>query len=55
MLKQRVFAFLSVVVFLSSGCGKASGSQAAGVVEEYVRALAGKDAARLAALSCAEW
>jgi|YelNatPaOPRAMG01_1025707.scaffolds.fasta_scaffold111570_3 hypothetical protein len=56
VLKQRVFALvITFLVLLGSGCTQAGGSRAAQAAEDYLRALAAKDADRIAALSCAQW
>ena len=54
MRNTIIAAMLGLSVFLSA-CGAASSTGAVEAVEGYVNALANKDEAALASLSCADW
>jgi hypothetical protein len=47
---------LALLMLTLSACSSSgAGSEAAGALESYLKALAGKDEARLSALSCPAW
>ena len=56
MIRKTILAVIviSSILMLLSACSGGTKS-AAVAVEDYIRALVAKDAARLSALSCADW
>jgi hypothetical protein len=51
----RYTLLLSLLAFMIVTCQKSQGSQAAGVVENYFKALVAKDANQALNLACASW
>lgn len=52
---KRLFYLFALIALLSVSCSPADSSDAAGVLEQYIQALANKDKAVITNLSCNEW